>query len=52
MSLQASGRKENKMNEEMTNSEMVLILKMILQIIKDSENKEDAVKKIEELLKK
>lgn len=38
--------------DDMTNSEMVLILRMVLQIIKDSENKEDIIKKIEELLKK
>ena len=38
--------------DDMTNSEMVLILRMVLQIIKDSEDKEDIIKKIEELLKK
>ena len=52
-SLKVAGksRKENTM-DDMTNSEMVLILRMVLQIIKDSENKEDIIKKIEELLKK
>ena len=30
--------------DDMTNSEMVLILRMVLQIIKDSENKEDIIK--------
>lgn len=37
-------------NEEMTNDQIKLILKMIVQIIKDSNSKEDAIKKIEELL--
>lgn len=37
-------------NEEMTNDQIKLILKMIVQIIKDSDSKEDAIKKIEELL--
>ena len=49
--MQAGGRKENKM-DDMTNSEMVLFLRMILQIVKDSKNKEEIVKKIEELLQK
>ena len=40
------------MEQDMTNSEMVLFLKMILQIVKDSKDKEDIIKKIEELLKK
>lgn len=35
----------------MTNQQFNQVLKMIVQIIKDSENKEDAVKKIEELIK-
>ncbi len=38
--------------EEMTNSEMIVFLKMILQIVKDSKDKEEIIKKIEELLKK
>lgn len=38
-------------NEGMTNQQFNQVLKMIVQIIKDSENKEDAVKKIEELIK-
>jgi hypothetical protein len=37
-------------NDEMTNDQIKLILKMIVQIIKDSNSKEDAIKKIEELL--
>lgn len=49
--MQAGGRKENKM-DDMTNSEIVLFLRMILQIVKDSKNKEEIVKKIEELLQK
>lgn len=40
------------MEQDMTNSEMVLFLKMILQIVKDSKDKEEIIKKIEELLKK
>ena len=35
--------------EEITNEQFKAILKMIIQIIKDSENKEDAIKKIEAL---
>lgn len=38
------------MDENMTDKQLITILKMIIQIIKDSENKEDAIKKIEELL--
>ncbi len=38
------------MNEDMTDKQMTTIIKMIIQIIKDSEDKEDAIKKIEELL--
>ena len=38
--------------DDMTNNEMVIFLKMILQIVKDSKDKEDIIKKIEELLKK
>lgn len=34
----------------MTDKQLITLLKMIIQIIKDSENKEDAIKKIEELL--
>lgn len=39
------------MQEEMTDKQLTTILKMVIQIIKYSENKEDAVKKIEELIK-
>ena len=38
-------------NENMTDKQMTTILKMIIQIIKDSDSKEDAIKKIEELIK-
>ena len=44
-------QKGEVMNENMTNSEMVIFLKMILQIVKDSKDKEEIEKKIEELLK-
>lgn len=33
------------MQEEMTDKQLTTILKMVIQIIKDSESKEDAVKK-------
>lgn len=36
----------------MTNEEIKIFLKMILQIVKDSKDKEDIIKKLEELLKK
>lgn len=38
-------------NEGMTDEQFNFVLKLIVQLIKDSENKEDAVKKIEELIK-
>lgn len=38
------------MDENMTDKQLTTILKMIIQIIKDSNSKEDAIKKIEELL--
>lgn len=37
-------------NEEMTNDQIRIILQLIIQIIKDN-SKEDAIKKIEELIK-
>lgn len=37
--------------EGMTNEQFQTALKMIIQIIKDSETKEEAVKKIEALIK-
>lgn len=40
------------MEDGMTNEQFKTVLEMIVQIIKDSESKEDAVKKIEALLKK
>ncbi len=36
----------------MTNEQFEMALRMIIQIIKDSADKEDAIKKIEALLKK
>lgn len=36
----------------MTNQQFEKVLKMIIQIIKDSETKEEAIKKIENLLNK
>ncbi|KXB58105.1 hypothetical protein HMPREF1871_00615 [Gemelliphila asaccharolytica] len=38
--------------EDMTNNESTIFLKMILQIARDSKDKEEIIKKIEELLKK
>lgn len=39
-----------EITEEMTDEQFNIVLKLIIQIIKDSESKEDSVKKIEELL--
>lgn len=39
------------MEEGMTNEQFEITLKMIIQIIKDSTSKEDAIKKIEALMK-
>ncbi len=39
------------MDEEMTSKELEIVLKMIIQIIKDSKDKDEAIKKIEALLK-
>lgn len=39
------------MEDGMTNEQFRTVLEMIIQIIKDSESKDDAVKKIEALLK-
>ncbi len=39
------------MNEGMTNEQFNTVLKMIVEIIKTSESKEEAVKKIEALTK-
>lgn len=39
------------MEDGMTNEQFRTVLEMIVQIIKDSESKDDAVKKIEALLK-
>ena len=43
-------RKENQM-EEMTNEQFNTFLKMIVQIIEDSDTKEEAVEKIKKLTK-
>lgn len=40
------------MDENMTNEQFDKVLKMIIQIIKDSDTKEEAIKKIEEILNK
>lgn len=40
------------MNEEMTNQALEMLIKLIIQIIKDTDDKEELIKKIEELLKK
>lgn len=37
--------------EGMTNQQFEIVLKMIIQIIKDSRNKEEMIKKIEALIK-
>lgn len=44
----ASARKEKKMIE-MTDLQFKAIIKLIVQIIKDSENKEEMIRKIEDL---
>lgn len=46
----ASARKENSM-EGMTNEQFKIVLNMIIQIIKDSDTKEEAIKKVEALVK-
>lgn len=38
------------MEENMTNEQMYIFLKMILEIVKGSESKEDAIRKIEDLV--
>lgn len=38
-------RKEKTMTDRMTNEQFNKVLKMIIQIIKDSETKEEAIKK-------
>lgn len=38
------------MEENMTNEQMYVFLKMILEIVKSSESKDDAIKKIEDLI--
>lgn len=41
----------NEVSEGMTDGQFTIILKMIVQIIKDSENKDDALRKIESLIR-
>lgn len=50
--LQVTGQAEKggNMEEGMTNEQFNKVLKMIIQIIKDSTDKQDAIKKIEALL--
>lgn len=43
-------RKDNKM-EGMTNRQLVIVIKAIIQIIKDSDSKDEMIKKIEDLIK-
>lgn len=38
--------------EAMTNEQFKIVLNMIIQIVKDSETKEDIIKKIEALINK
>lgn len=45
-------RKEKTMTDRMTNEQFNKVLKMIIQIIKDSDTKEEAIKKIEDILNK
>ena len=47
----ASVGKENDM-EDMTNEQFKTFIKMIIQIIKDSSDRQDAIKKIEALINK
>lgn len=46
----ASVGKENKM-EDMTNLEFTAVIKLIVQVIKDTDDKDEMIKKIEALLK-
>ena len=39
------------MENEMTNVEFEAVIKLIIQVIKDTEDKEELIKKIEALLK-
>ena len=46
----ASDRKEKSMNE-LTNEQFKAFIQLILQIIRDNDDKEEAIKKIEALIK-
>lgn len=43
-------RKGEKMEEGMTNEQFKIVIKMIIQILKDDGVKEETIKKIEDLL--
>lgn len=45
-------RKKKTMTDRITNEQFNKVLKTIIQIIKDSETKEEAIKKIEDILNK
>ena len=50
MQVTGQAEKGRNMEEGMTNEQFNKVLKMIIQIIKDSTDKQDAIKKIEALL--
>lgn len=58
MSKLASGRKDNKMNEEMNTGELLVEqtkenqTRLILEIVRESKDKEEAIEKIKALLNK
>lgn len=51
MSLEGKSRRGDKMNEEMTNLEFISVIKLIIQLIRDTDDKEELIKKIEVLIK-
>ena len=50
VSTAASARKENRMDEPMTDFQFKKILQMVLEILKSSKDLPEAIKKIENLL--
>lgn len=46
----AGKRQKGEIMEGMTNEQFRIVLKMVIQIIKDSDSKEEMIKKIEDLL--
>lgn len=46
-----SARKEKKMEQGMTNEQFQVVIKMIIQILKDDNVKPETIKKIEDLIK-